>query len=124
MAGQRTSFHRIKSIAGVAFDGMGMFLLYAHLTAGVARFSHILDTGSSKVVAILLVTPELPQVLQAYAADHHRFLQHMLVSCWPLLLVVVGTALARDSFTDNAAALSTKISAGCVDLAARRSTSK
>jgi putative effector of murein hydrolase LrgA (UPF0299 family) len=82
---------------------MGMFLLYAHLTAGVARFSHVLATGSSKVLALLLVvTPEVSQVLGAYAADHQRFLQHMLVSCWPFLLVAVGMVLARDSFSDNA----------------------
>jgi len=41
-------------------------------------------------------------VVQAYAADHHRFLRefvhHMLCSCLPLLLVIAGTALSRDGY--------------------------
>jgi len=102
MALQRTTFQSTRSIAGVALAGIGMFILYLHLTAGVTRLSQMLGEGGSKALALLLsVIPSLSQVLQAYAADHHRFAQLMLVSCWPLLLVVVGTALARDTFTDN-----------------------
>jgi putative effector of murein hydrolase LrgA (UPF0299 family) len=125
MAGQRTRFQSVQSTAGVALAGMGMFLLYAHLTAGVVRFSHELATGSSKVLALLLVvSPEVSQVLRTYGADQQRFLQHMLVSCWPLVLVVVGTALARDSFSDNASELANKNNFAGVDLTNRRSTSK
>jgi hypothetical protein len=50
--------------------------------------------------------------LQAYAADHQRFLQgflrHIFVSCWPLLLVIAGTILSRDAFTDDVNALPKK----------------
>jgi len=104
MTGQRASFQSMQSSAGVALAGIGAFLLYAHLTAGVARFSHVLATGSSKVLALVLdVTPELSQVLPARAADRCRLLRHVLVSCWPILLVVVGMGLAWDSFTEGSA---------------------
>jgi membrane-bound metal-dependent hydrolase YbcI (DUF457 family) len=43
------------------------------------------------------------RVVQAYA-DHRRFLHcfvfHTLASLWPLLLVVAGAVLSRDSFAD------------------------
>jgi hypothetical protein len=44
------------------------------------------------------------QAAQAYALDHHGFLQcflRMLLSFWPLLLVVVGTVLLWDVFADQ-----------------------
>jgi hypothetical protein len=67
------------------------------------------------------------RVLQAHAADHQRFLQgflqHMLVSSWPLLLVMVGTVLSRDAFTDNVDPLPKK-DCGLVDLTTGCSTLK
>jgi hypothetical protein len=59
--------------------------------------------------------------LQAYGADHQRFLQgflrHIFVSCWPLLLVIVGTVLLRDTFLDNVNALP-RNNCGLADLSA------
>jgi len=107
MAGQRTTFQSSKSGAGAALAGIGMFILYLHLTAAVASLSHMFCTGGSAALAFLVaVIPSMSQVFKVYAADHHRFLLHMLVSCWPLLLVAVGTGLARDSFTENGTPLS------------------
>jgi hypothetical protein len=123
MAGQRT-LHIFKPIAGAALAGIGMFILYLHLTAAVDGLRHILGAGSSAALALLVAIPSVSQASQAYAADHHRFLQRALVSCWPLLLVVVGTVLARGSFTDHATALSSKKYAGRVDLQSSQSTSK
>jgi hypothetical protein len=113
MAGRRTTFQSSKSTAGAALAGIGMFILYLHLTAAVTSLGHMLSAGGSTALAVLVtVIPSLSQAFEAYDADHHRFLQHMLVSCWPLLLVVVGTVLARDSFSDNAIALPQKNNAG------------
>ena len=44
------------------------------------------------------------QAAQAYALDHQGFLQGLLQilgSFWPLLLVIAGTILLRDAFTDK-----------------------
>jgi len=109
MAGRRTTFHSSKSTAGAALAGIGMFILYLHLTAAVASLSHMLCAGGSAALALLVaVVPSVSQVLQAYDADHHRFLQHVLIFCWPVLLVVVGTVLARDSSGDNTTTLPQK----------------
>ena len=125
MAGQRITFHISRSIAGAALAGIGMFFLYLDLAAAVARLSHMLGPGGPAALALLVaVIPSVSHFFEAYAADHHRFLHLMLVSCWPLLLVVVGTVLARNSFTDNATTFLQKNSPGRVDLTSGRSTSK
>lgn len=109
MAGRQTTFQSSKSTAGAALAGIGMFILYLHLTAAVTSLGHMVGAGGSAGLALLVaVIPSVSHVFEACGADHHRFLQHMLVSCWPLLLVVVGTVLARDSFADNAIALPQK----------------
>ncbi len=50
------------------------------------------------------------QATQAYAFDHQGFLLGllwMLVSFWPLLLVIVGAVLLQDAFTEKVRALPT-----------------
>jgi uncharacterized membrane protein len=128
MAGQRTSFRSSKAIAGAALAGFGMFILYEHLADAVAWLSHVLGANSSDALGVLpAVILAVSQVLQAHAATHHCLLQglleHMLVSSWPLLLVMVGTVLSRDSFTDNVNGPANK-DWGFVDLKGGRSTLK
>jgi hypothetical protein len=128
MARQQTAFRSSKSIAGAALVGLGIFILYENLAEGVARLSHVLGANGSEALGVLpAVILAVARVLQAYTADHQRFLQgileHMLVSSWPLLLVMVGTILSRDAFTNNVNALPKK-DCGLVDLIAGRSTSK
>jgi len=44
------------------------------------------------------------QAVQAYAFDRHSLLLgllRMLVALWPLLLIILGTVLLRDVFTDK-----------------------
>jgi hypothetical protein len=107
MARQRTAHRSSKSIAGVALVGFGMFILYENLAGAVAWLSHVLAANSSETLGVLpAVILAVSQVLQAHAANHQRllqrFLQHMLISSWPLLLVMVGAVLSRDTFTDTA----------------------
>ena len=124
MAGRQTTFQSSKSTAGAALAGIGMFVLYLHLTAAVTSLGHMLSTGGSAALALLVtVIPSLSQAFEAYDVDRHRFLQHVLVSCWPLLLVVVGTVLARDS-SGSATALLQQNLVGRVDLTSVHSTSK
>jgi hypothetical protein len=124
MAGRQTTFQSSKSTAGAALAGIGMFVLYLHLTAAVTSLGHMLSAGGSAALALLVtVIPSLSQAFEAYDVDHHRFLQHVLVSCWPLLLVVVGTVLARDS-SGCATALLQENKVGRVDQRSDHSTSK
>jgi uncharacterized membrane protein len=103
MARQRTAFRISRSIAGAALVGVGLFVLHENFAAAVTWLNHTLGANRSEALGILPAT--MLALLQNCAASHQRFLQafmqHMLVSVWPLLLVVVGTVLSRDSFTET-----------------------
>jgi hypothetical protein len=111
MAGQGTAFRSSKSIAGAAFVGVGMFILYGNLAEAVAQLRYVLDANGSEALgvfpAVILATS---QVVHGCAFDHQGVLQclvRMLISFWPPILVIVGTMLLRDAFTDKVKALST-----------------
>lgn len=122
---QQKFFGRAKSIAGAVLVGLGIFIFYENLDRAATQLSLLLGTIPGEALGVMPVTLAASRVLQAYAADHQRFLQgflqQVLVSCWPLLLVMVGTLLSRDAFTDNVNSLPKK-DCGLVDLAAGRST--
>ena len=91
---QQTFFGRAKSIAGAALVGLGIFIFHGNLDRAATQWSHLLSTTPGEAPGVLAtVILAAPRVLQAYAADHQRFLQgflrHIFLSCWPLLLVIV-----------------------------------
>jgi hypothetical protein len=99
----RTVHRNAKSI-GVALIGFGMFVLYEHLAGAVACLSHVLDANDSEALGTLpAAILAISQILVAHTANGQcllrAFLQHTLVSSWPLLLVMVGTVLSRDTLT-------------------------
>jgi hypothetical protein len=121
-------FRTAKLVAGAALAGLGIFILYGNLSGAVARSRHVLGAnGSEALGALLAVIMAGAQILQVYAANHRGFLQdflrHLLVSWWPLLLVLVGTVLSRDAFAIDVNPLPKK-DCGLVDLTGRRSTLK
>lgn len=126
MASLQTAIRSSKSIAGAALLGLGMFILYKNMACAVVWVRLVLCANCSQEVGvlpafILALSRSLP------AADHQHsvqgFLRHMLMSSWPLLLVMLGTVLSRDAFTDNINAVSKK-DCPVVDLETSRSTLK
>ena len=123
----QTLFGRVKSVAGAALVGLGIFILHQNLAHAATQFNHLLGTVSVEGPAALpafIVTAR--RVLHASAPDHQSFLQgflrHVLVSCWPLLLVTIGLAWSRNVMTDTV----TRSKKECerVDPAGVHSTSK
>jgi hypothetical protein len=124
----RRNFRSTKSIAGAALVGCGMFILYENLAGAVAWLGHILGPNSFEALGVLpAFILAASQVLPAHAGNHQHLLQvslqHMLVSSWPLLLVMVGTVLSRDTVRDNVNTVQKK-DHGLVDLTTGRSTLK
>ena len=110
---QQTLVGCAKSIAGIALIGLGIFVLYENLHQAATQLIHLLGVIPGEALGGLpTVILAASRVLQAYGADHPQSLPgcllHMLASSWPLLLVIVGTALSRDSSTDNINALPEK----------------
>jgi hypothetical protein len=128
MTAQSTSFGRAKSGSGAALVAIGMFILYQHLDRAAGHLSHFLCNNHGDTPGPLpAIIMAAACVTQAYAADHHGILQvlvkQLVLSFWPLLLVMVGSMLSRDAFKD-AINTAQKKDCGLVDLAASRSTSK
>jgi hypothetical protein len=109
---QRTLFERAKSVAGAALVGVGMFILYGHLDRAASQLSDLLGNPGGALGALPTVVFALSRFVEAYAADHQRFLENLvkqiLISAWPLLLVMVGTALSWDGFGDEGSTLPKK----------------
>jgi hypothetical protein len=124
----RRNFRSTRSIAGGALVGFGMFILYENLAGAAAWLSHAVGANSFEALGVLpAFMLAVSQVLPAHAANHQHFLQaslqHLLVSSWPLLLVITGTVLSRESLTDDVNA-GEKKDPKVVDLAKGRSTLK
>jgi hypothetical protein len=124
----RRNFRGTRSIAGAALVGFGMFILYENLAGAVAWLSHVRGANNFGALGVLpAFLLAVSQILPAHAANHQHLLQvslqHMLVSSWPLLLVMAGTVLSRDTVSDNVNTVQKK-DHGVVDLTTGRSTLK
>ena len=102
MARHRTAAHgSSRFTAGTALIGSGMFLLYENLAGAVASLSHAVAPGTSETLRVpSAVMLAVSRILDAYAGDHQcfvrNFLLHMLISSWPLVLVMIGTVLSLE----------------------------
>jgi hypothetical protein len=129
MAGQHTLFQNLKSIAGVALIGLGVFILFGSRTDAAAQLSSLngITTEGAQTFGVLTdVGLAASHALQAYIFGRQEFLRglyQILISFWPLLLVIAGTVFLRDGAADEVKELQRK-NTGHVDLTARRSTSK
>jgi len=109
MTRQDKTSESITVIAGGALVGLGLHILSGNLDTAADQLRHLLGNTVGDALGVLpSVVLASSQAAEAYALDHHGFLQcflRMLVSFWPLFLVVVGTVLLRDVFADKGKAL-------------------
>ena len=96
---QRRFFERAKSIAGPALVVIGTFILCEHLDRAAIQLSELPGNSGAVLGALPAAIFAASRVVQALAADHQRFLEdfvkQILLSAWPLLLVMVGTVWSR-----------------------------
>jgi hypothetical protein len=115
----------VESIAGAAFVALGIFIFYENLHRALTELNLLGAIPREELGVLPTVILTISRVVQAYAADHQRFLlgflHHTLVTSWPLLLVMVGKVLLRDASADNLRA-NPKKDCRAVDLTAARST--
>jgi len=101
MANQQTSSKGLRPVLGAALLAIGFLLLFGNLDALEASVGRILGapaSGGTECVSVLILATS--HAVQAYAFDHQGFLsvlQQILVSFWPLLLVMTGAVLLRSS---------------------------
>jgi hypothetical protein len=99
-----TSRKRIRSVAGAALMGMGAFLLRENLHLAATRLEHVLDAGQGPGL-LTAITMAATRGWQVYALNRLQFLHDcllfLLASCRPLLLIIGGAFLSRDTFTHH-----------------------
>jgi hypothetical protein len=107
MAGQHTLSQNHKSIAGTSLIALGVLILAGNLASAAAQLSHTLgmnyaDAQSLGLLAVIsLGASNTLRVYLFSQQDFVRAFHQLLISLWPLLLVVAGTALKRDEFANN-----------------------
>ncbi len=108
MVAQQTSPRSLKSITGAILLALGFLILFANLDVVTGQIASAAGTSVEPAQGILpaLVLATL-HILQDYAFDHAGFLSgllQILVSFWPLILIIIGAVLLRDAFWGRFAA--------------------
>ena len=96
MTAQQTSSRSIKSILGAGLLALGLFFLFVNLDGVAAQISAIAGASAETLGILPALGLAGMRALQAYNFDHAGFLsslQQILVSFWPLLLIVAGAGL-------------------------------
>jgi hypothetical protein len=111
MTRQHNTSESLKSIGGGALVGLGLHLFIGNLQGDAAQMSHLLGIAQGESLGVLpSIVLATSQAVRVYGADHQGLSQGLLwvlLSFWPLLLVIAGTTLLRDVFTDRVKALPT-----------------
>lgn len=106
MARQHRFAERFRSIAGGALVGLGLHLLFGNLDQAAAQLNQIIgSTGKQSLGVLPSFVMATSDAVQAYGLDHRGFvlaLLRILLSFWPLLLVVAGAGFLRNAFRDKA----------------------
>ncbi len=96
---QFTRFKRAGSTAGTAFIGLGTFIFYGNLYRDAVQLFHRFEVARQTWGAAATFGLAASQILQDYADDRrlflHIFLRNIVVTTWPLLLVIAGMILLR-----------------------------
>jgi hypothetical protein len=103
MTARWTSSQGLQSIAGAGVFALGLLLLFVNLDGVAAQVSSIVCTPAEAPGMLAAIGLAGLHALQAYAFDHAGFLSSLvqiLVSFWPLILVLVGAVLLRAVFRD------------------------
>ncbi|HLO05873.1 MAG TPA: hypothetical protein VK198_04510, partial [Terriglobales bacterium] len=92
-------------IAGGGLVGLGLHIWFGNLQGVASQLTHLLGASSGETLGLASsVIVAAAQAGRVYASDHQGFFLEflrMLVSFWPLLLVIVGAGLLKDVFTDE-----------------------
>jgi hypothetical protein len=106
MTGQQVTFQRARSIAGAALVGFGIFILSQNLAEAAVQLREFLGANGLDLLGLSpAVLQAASQIMKVYASDHQQFLavlvRQMLISAWPLLLVLIGAVLSWEGPMDN-----------------------
>jgi hypothetical protein len=129
MARRWRLFQNLRSIAGTGLIGFGVFVLGAKLSDAwwqLSRLAGVSAEATQNFAGLTAVGLVVSQVWRSYLFDRHGFLLGVcgiLMSFWPLLLVIAGTVLTGTASGVGSTNSQGKIT-GTVELTRLRSTCK
>jgi hypothetical protein len=106
MAAQQTSSRSLLSITGAILLILGLVLVFANLDEIAVRFTNSFTPPMKNLGMLPALGLAGLSALQACLSDHSQFLsalRQILVSFWPLLLVVAGAVLMRRTLKGRSA---------------------
>jgi hypothetical protein len=104
MARRQTYFRSLNSVAGAALIAVGLFLLFANLDAAAAPMTRDLGMSEEGSKTLAVFGLAALHALQAYTFNHAGLLsrlQQILISFWPVTLVLFGAFLLRNALTSR-----------------------
>jgi hypothetical protein len=114
MGSQGRLIQNLQLFAGAALIGLGTLILAGNLASIAAHFSHLLGITAEAAETLGPLNTAgavASQAFWAYFFDHQEFLRglhRILISFWPVLLVITGSVMWRNGFTGSAAKLQKK----------------
>jgi hypothetical protein len=102
MANKKSANRKLYSILGVLLLGMGLTILLAQIDIAASHLADRVRVSGSEAVgtvpAAIMTTLRAAQALAFDRANVLSAVREMLLSCWPVILVIVGAALLRNAF--------------------------
>jgi len=110
MTARRTSSQSLQSIAGASVFALGLLLLFVNLDGVAAQVSTMVCTPAEAPGMLAAIGLAGLHALQAYTFNHDGFLSSLmriLVSFWPVILILLGAVLLQNVFRGLSAARGT-----------------
>jgi len=101
MAKPQTSSKGFKGAAGAILLSLGLLLLFANLDEVAARVGNSFNSGGNSVSTVIELGLAGMRAVQSYFFDQRTFqagLHLILVSFWPVILVIIGAILLQGAF--------------------------
>lgn len=101
MAKQMTSSRGLRAIVGATLMALGLLLFFANLDGVASRLGGFFTSPADSNVTLFELGLAGLRAAQSYFFDHASFLtglQQILVSFWPLVLVILGITLLGQLF--------------------------
>lgn len=110
MKRQKSYSETVRSVAGFALIGPGLFLLFGHVVGAAERLSQTLDQTSSGLEVV-------SSIMLAASWSPNRLGYDLASMFWPALLVVMGIVLLREACTSEVNSKSQDCADPCIDCA-------